>query len=196
MGIVIICVAISFVVLFVWLVVMTAKIRKEAQVLIKQIMAFGQKVNQGKLIFYCDDFSDTNLIDESGKSVPVLQEEFKTADKRCQIVLCGVTVNSNIPDKCYRVAYNGYKFVHDDFGQSTDQVNLCFWPADCHEEWLVTEISDSGVIHYITCRHQVMGVITVENRTGKHYEPGQKIVLHQKTQEAGNGRYIVNYEIA
>lgn len=164
------------------------KVRK----LIEHIKAFSTKVNQGEIVLYSDDSSNTNLVDEDGISMPVLREKFEAAGRRCQVLLSGLAAGSNVPSKSYRVAVDNYEIQHADvYGHSKNTVGLCFRPANCREDWKVTAVQGN----LITCYHRIMGNLTVKNYTDNHYSPNQKIALRQYAYEVVSGRYRINYEI-
>lgn len=182
---------IILVAMFVFLAIIVYKAREQARKLIEQIEAFGRNVNLGEIVLYSDDSSETNLLDEKGISVPVLQKEFEAVSNHRQIAFYGLASGSNIPTKSYRVAFVGYKFVRDDFGNPTDCVKLYFRPACCEEEWVITKVYDN----FMTCYHRVMGSVTLKVYDKNRYEPKQKITLRQYAYQIENGTFRINYEI-
>lgn len=166
---------------------------KKVRKLIEHIKAFGTKVDQGEIVLYSDDSSNTNLVDENGVSMPVLREKFEAAGRHCQVLLSGLAAGSNAPSRSYRVVVDNYEIQRGDvYGHSKNTVGLCFRPANCREDWKVTAVQGN----LITCYHRIMGNLTVKNCTENHYLPNQKITLRQYANEVAGGCYRINYEIA
>lgn len=191
MFVIIIILVVILVAMFIFLIRYAYKVRKKYRKLIEQIEAFGQDINQEKVVFYCDNSSKKNLLDEKGISVPVLQKEFGATNCHCQIALCGLAPGSNIPTKSYRVAFVGCEFVYNDFGHPTGYIKLYFRPARCEEEWVITKVYDN----FMTCYHRVMGSVTLKIYDENRYEPKQKITLRQYAYQIENDTFRINYEI-
>ena len=161
--------------------------------------AFEKDVNMEKIkLFYCyrgkfvtvdcdgDDVRAPYFTNENGTEICLLSEVER------EIFIGGLTPDSMVPNKAYRLAVDKTCLKHNDDGTTytPNTLQVFFQPAKNDiSNWTVTEIEKRDLI----LEHPLMGKLRVPKRFNKDAQIGQMMTLISEVTEIGNS-YRLEYK--
>ncbi len=184
--------AVVFVVLFIFCLISAIRIRKAARLLLEKGFSFEKDVNTEKIkLFYCyrgkfvtvdcdgDDVRAPYFMNENGTEIYLLSGVER------EILIGGLTPDSMVPNKAYRVAVTKTGLKHNDDGTTCmpHTLQVFFRPAKNDvSQWTVAEVEKRDLV----LEHPLMGKLRVPKRFKKDAQAGQPITLISEVTEIGN----------